>query len=101
MSATVETMQPFGLNFYAGLCGWTLARAHARSGDPIAMAAYLGDRRRIRPVDHRFLGALRGSERQGLPGVYRGGVVRQDRGRSGRLRSQRSQGQYHQQPEGH
>ena len=35
-------MQPFGLNFYAGLCGWTLARAHARSGDPIAMAAYLG-----------------------------------------------------------
>ena len=42
MSAVVETMQPFGLNFYAGLCGWTLARAHARSGDPIAMAAYLG-----------------------------------------------------------
>ena len=42
MSATVETMQPFGLNFYAGLCGWTLARAHARSGDPIAMATYLG-----------------------------------------------------------
>ncbi len=42
MSATVETMQPFGLNFYAGLCGWTLARAHARSGDPVAMAAYLG-----------------------------------------------------------
>jgi hypothetical protein len=27
---------------YAGLCGWTLARAHARSGDRIAMAAYLG-----------------------------------------------------------
>ena len=25
-----------------GLCGWTLARAHARSGDPIAIAAYLG-----------------------------------------------------------
>ncbi len=42
MSATVETMQPFGLNFYAGLCGWTLARAHARSGDPVAMAEYLG-----------------------------------------------------------
>ena len=27
---------------YAGLCGWTLARAHARSGDRIAIAAYLG-----------------------------------------------------------
>ena len=29
-------------NPYAGLCGWTLARAHARSGDRIALAAYLG-----------------------------------------------------------
>ena len=28
--------------FYAGICGWTLARAHARSGDPVAIAAYLG-----------------------------------------------------------
>ena len=27
---------------YARICGWTLARAHARSGDPIAIAAYLG-----------------------------------------------------------
>jgi uncharacterized protein (DUF2252 family) len=42
LSAVVETMQPFGLNLYAGLCGWTLARAHARSGDPVAMATYLG-----------------------------------------------------------
>src|SRR4029450_631542 len=41
-SALVETMGPFGLKFYAGICGWTLARAHARSGDPIAIAAYLG-----------------------------------------------------------
>jgi Uncharacterized protein conserved in bacteria (DUF2252) len=36
-------MTPLALGFYAGLCGWTLARAHARSGDPIAMAAYLGE----------------------------------------------------------
>jgi Uncharacterized protein conserved in bacteria (DUF2252) len=42
-SADVETMAPVGLSFYAGICGWTLARAHARSGDPIAIAAYLGD----------------------------------------------------------
>jgi len=41
-SADVETMAPVGLNFYAGICGWTLARAHARSGDPIAIAEYLG-----------------------------------------------------------
>ena len=31
-----------GLGVYAQMCGWTLARAHARSGDRIAIAAYLG-----------------------------------------------------------
>jgi hypothetical protein len=41
-SAVVEVMSPLGLTFYASICGWTLARAHARSGDPVAMAAYLG-----------------------------------------------------------
>ena len=41
-SALVESMIPSGLSFYAGICGWTLARAHARSGDPVAIAAYLG-----------------------------------------------------------
>jgi hypothetical protein len=41
-SAAVETMTPFGMTFYARICGWTLARAHARSGDPVAIAAYLG-----------------------------------------------------------
>jgi uncharacterized protein (DUF2252 family) len=43
-SAIVEAMTPLGLNYYAGICGWTLARAHARSGDPIAINAYLGKR---------------------------------------------------------
>ncbi|TWD80011.1 uncharacterized protein (DUF2252 family) [Kribbella amoyensis] len=43
-SADVETMLPTGLVFYARVCGWTLARAHARSGDPIAIHAYLGKR---------------------------------------------------------
>jgi sugar/nucleoside kinase (ribokinase family) len=42
-SVEVESMVPVGLSFYAGICGWTLARAHARSGDPIAIAAYLGE----------------------------------------------------------
>ena len=41
-SADVEAMAPVGLTFYARTCGWTLARAHARSGDPIAIAEYLG-----------------------------------------------------------
>lgn len=41
-SAVVETMIPLGLTWYAEVCGWTLARAHARSGDPVALGAYLG-----------------------------------------------------------
>ncbi len=41
-SALVETMTPVILEFYAGICGWTLARAHARSGDAVTLAAYLG-----------------------------------------------------------
>jgi uncharacterized protein (DUF2252 family) len=41
-SAEIERMKPSGLAAYGRLCGWTLARAHARSGDRIAIAAYLG-----------------------------------------------------------
>ncbi|HEX9033653.1 MAG TPA: DUF2252 domain-containing protein [Streptosporangiaceae bacterium] len=41
-SADVETMAPAAMRAYGELCGWTLARAHARSGDRIAIAAYLG-----------------------------------------------------------
>jgi hypothetical protein len=35
-------MGPSALDIYARLCGWTLARGHARSGDRVAIAAYLG-----------------------------------------------------------
>jgi len=42
ISADVETMRPVGLTVYARACGWTLARAHARSGDAAAIAGYLG-----------------------------------------------------------
>ena len=41
-SVEIDTLMPEGLAIYARLCGWTLARAHARSGDRIAIAAYLG-----------------------------------------------------------
>ncbi len=41
-SVDIETMVPGGMRLYGALCGWTLARAHARSGDRIAIAAYLG-----------------------------------------------------------
>jgi predicted alpha/beta hydrolase len=41
-STEVEGMPPAGLEIYARLCAWTLARAHARSGDAVAIGAYLG-----------------------------------------------------------
>jgi uncharacterized protein (DUF2252 family) len=41
-SADVESLRPVGLSFYARQCAWTLARAHARSGDPVAISASLG-----------------------------------------------------------
>jgi hypothetical protein len=41
-SADIEAMTAMSLGLYAGLCGWTLARGHARSGDPVAIAEYLG-----------------------------------------------------------
>ena len=42
-SVDVERATPVGLAYYARTCGWTLARAHARSGPAIAIAEYLGD----------------------------------------------------------
>ncbi len=41
-SAVIEAMVPRGMALYGTLCGWTLARAHARSGDRVAIATYLG-----------------------------------------------------------
>lgn len=44
MKGSVDTavLDPVGLGFYGGICGWALARAHARSGDSVAVSAYLG-----------------------------------------------------------
>ena len=41
-SAIVEAMDPAALAMYGQVCGWTLARAHSRSGDAAAVAGYLG-----------------------------------------------------------
>ena len=46
-SALVDLMEPSVLTIYAKLCGWTLARAHARSGDAAAIAGYLGSNDRF------------------------------------------------------
>ena len=37
-------MDPVGLGHYGALCAWALARAHARTGDPVAISGYLGNR---------------------------------------------------------
>jgi uncharacterized protein (DUF2252 family) len=41
-SVDVATLRPKGLAFYGEICGWVLARAHARSGDPAVISGYLG-----------------------------------------------------------
>jgi uncharacterized protein (DUF2252 family) len=41
-SIAIEDLVPRAMRIYGELCGWTLARAHARSGDRIAIASYLG-----------------------------------------------------------
>jgi len=46
-SFEVELMGPAAMKMYADLCGWTLAKAHARSGDAIAIGAYLGSSSRF------------------------------------------------------
>jgi hypothetical protein len=43
LSAHIDRMPPELMGIYAELCGWVLARAHARSGDAIAIGAYLGN----------------------------------------------------------
>jgi uncharacterized protein (DUF2252 family) len=53
-SVDVESPTPTGVMIYARLCGWTLARAHARSGDPVAIAAYLGNSDRFDTSIARF-----------------------------------------------
>jgi uncharacterized protein (DUF2252 family) len=42
LSANIERMRPVGMAVYGRMCGWTLARAHARTGDRVAIASYLG-----------------------------------------------------------
>lgn len=53
-SAEIERMTPRALDAYARTCGWSLARAHARSGPVVAIAAYLGSSDRFDRAMTRF-----------------------------------------------
>ncbi len=70
-SALVETMNPTALAYYAGICGRTLARAHARAGDSVAIAAYLGRGDSFDRALGRLRRGLRGPERARLRGGRR------------------------------
>jgi uncharacterized protein (DUF2252 family) len=54
LSADVEHMSPSTMRIYGEACGWTLARGHARSGDRIAIAAYLGSGQRFETAIAEF-----------------------------------------------
>jgi Uncharacterized protein conserved in bacteria (DUF2252) len=74
-SADVEAMAPVALNFYAGMCGWTLARAPCPFGRPRRDRRLPGRERRVRPVDQGLRRALRRPERARLPGFHRGNPI--------------------------
>jgi hypothetical protein len=54
LSVDVETMAEAPLVAFAQACGWALARAHARSGSPIAIAAYMGTNGRFEQAMTEF-----------------------------------------------
>ena len=84
-SALIEFMNPAALEFYGRICAWTLARAHARSGDPIAISSYLGRERLVRPGARRVRRAVRGPERARLRGAAGSRHVGPGRGADGDL----------------
>src|SRR5262249_7380535 len=60
LSPLVETYDAQMLSIYGELCGWTLARAHAKAGDPWAISGYLGEKERpVRPGDGKVRALLR------------------------------------------
>jgi uncharacterized protein (DUF2252 family) len=71
-SFNIGTMLPDGMRLYGELCGWTLARAHARSGDRIAIAAYLGNSAVFDQANRPVRRQLRRPERARPPGAGRG-----------------------------
>ena len=86
-SVDVETLPPEGLAIYGRVCGWTLARAHARSGDRIAIAAYLGKGETFDQAIADFSELYADQNELDYDGARRRGQVGPDRGGDGpRLR---------------
>ena len=80
-SAEIEQMVPKAMAAYGMLCGWTLARAHARSGDRIAIAAYLGNGDSFDRALVEFSKAYADQNDRDYQRARQGGQVRPDRRR--------------------
>jgi uncharacterized protein (DUF2252 family) len=82
-SAEIELMTPDRMAGYAEMCGWTLARAHARSGDRIAIGAYLGNGDAFDRAMVRFARAYADQnerDHEALVGAIRDGTLPAERG---------------------
>ncbi len=86
-SALVEAMNPAAMSMYAGLCGHALAKAHARSGDAIAIASYLGAGDSFDRALASFAEAYADQNERDYHALRRGRCVWPRRGRSRRLGS--------------
>src|ERR687897_246857 len=82
-SAKVERMSPDELAEYAGLCGWALSRAHARSGDRVQISAYMGKSERFDGAIANFAEAYADQierDHAALSSAVKSGKVRGDAG---------------------
>ena len=82
-SAEIETKLPDGMRMYGEVCGWTLARAHARTGDPVAIAAYLGGGPAFDEAVQQFAGAYADQnerDHESLVGAIASGRIRAEAG---------------------
>ena len=70
-SIDIEDLAGSGLQAYAEVCGELLARGHARSGDPLIIAGYLGSGDGFAEALAKFGAALRRPDREGLEGASR------------------------------
>jgi hypothetical protein len=85
LSPDLESAWPKGLEAYGTLCGATLARGHARSGDRVAIAAYLGSGKSFDEAVTDFAESYADQKRARLPGARRGRAVRTNRGAARKL----------------
>ena len=84
-SALVELMEPTLMSLYANVCGSELAALHARSGDAIAIASYLGTNDTLRPRARPLRRVIRKPERTRLRDTHQSRQRRPHHGRDRRL----------------